>query len=257
MNRFEGKVCAVTGAARGIGAAISARLVSEGARHVALIDVNEGDARAAASALGERTAGYGLDVSKGEDAARVLGTIEAEFGTIDVLINNAGTTRDAMFHKMSFEQWSSVLDVNLTGVYNCCKAVVPGMRTRAAGRIVNLTSVSSFGNIGQANYGAAKAGVIGLTKCLARELARYSVTVNCIAPSYVDTDMLRAVPEEVMNRFLSARPAGKAGGDRRSHSLPGLRRRQLHHRRMLDRVGWLVHVSPNGMARSYTSILLG
>jgi 3-oxoacyl-[acyl-carrier protein] reductase len=141
----------------------------------------------------------------------VFTEIEQRFGRIDILVNNAGITRDAMLHKMTDEQWLSVIDVNLNSMYYCCKAVVPGMRERKYGKIVNLASVSAFGNIGQTNYGASKGGVIGFTKCLAREVARSRVTVNCIAPSYINTDMLRAVPEQVMQKFLAAIPMERLG----------------------------------------------
>ena len=142
---------------------------------------------------------------------RVIEDIQKAWGRIDILVNNAGITRDAMFHKMTEEQWDAVIDVNLKGMYRLCKAVVPGMRERKYGKIVNLASVSAFGNIGQTNYGASKAGVIGFTKCLAREVARNNVTVNCVAPSYIDTDMLRGVPDEVMQRFLAAIPMNRLG----------------------------------------------
>jgi NAD(P)-dependent dehydrogenase (short-subunit alcohol dehydrogenase family) len=116
-----------------------------------------------------------------------------------------------MFHKLEDDAWDAVITVNLTGTANCCKAVVGGMRERGYGKIVNLTSVSAFGNLGQTNYGAAKAGVIGFTKSLAKELARSGCTVNCIAPSYIDTEMLRAVPEKVMEKFIASIPLGRLG----------------------------------------------
>ena len=137
-----------------------------------------------------------------ESVRAAFSEIEARCGRVDVLINNAGITRDAMFHKMRDEQWDDVLRVNLTGMYNCAQCVAAGMRARNYGRIVNMASVSAFGNLGQTNYGAAKAGAIGFTKCLARDLARNGVTVNCIAPSYVDTDMLRAVPRPPLYVYL-------------------------------------------------------
>ena len=212
--RFESKVAVVTGAAQGIGAAIAKRLYDDGAKFVALVDMNEDKVAAAANALdegGARAKGYACDVSNLEAVKALLGQIEQEQGAIDILINNAGITRDIMFHKMSEEMWDSVIEVNLKSLYNTCQAAVPGMRARKYGKIVNLASVSAFGNLGQTNYGASKAGVIGFTKCLARELARNGITVNCIAPSYINTEMLRAVPEQTMQRFLAAIPMERLG----------------------------------------------
>ncbi len=212
--RFLGKIAVVTGAAQGIGAAIAKRLYDDGADYVALLDLNAEKLAAAASAIdptGQRTGVHVCNVSKPESVQEVFGQIEQKFGRIDILVNNAGITRDAMLHKMTDEQWLSVIDVNLNSMYYCCKAVVPGMRERKYGKIVNLASVSAFGNIGQTNYGASKGGVIGFTKCLAREVARSRVTVNCIAPSYINTDMLRAVPEQVMQKFLAAIPMERLG----------------------------------------------
>ena len=212
--RLQDKIAVVTGGAQGIGAAITARLAQDGAAFVAVLDVNGDKARTAAAVidpLGMRVQGYACDVSSGESVQRVMEDIQKAWGRIDILVNNAGITRDAMFHKMTEEQWDAVIDVNLKGMYRLCKAVVPGMRERKYGKIVNLASVSAFGNIGQTNDGASKAGVIGFTKCLAREVARNNVTVNCVAPSYIDTDMLRGVPDEVMQRFLAAIPMNRLG----------------------------------------------
>ena len=212
--RLQDKIAVVTGGAQGIGAAITARLAQDGAAFVAVLDVNGDKACAAAAVIdpsGKRVQGYACDVSSGESVQRVIEDIQKAWGRIDILVNNAGITRDAMFHKMTEEQWDAVIDVNLKGMYRLCKAVVPGMRERKYGKIVNLASVSAFGNIGQTNYGASKAGVIGFTKCLAREVARNNVTVNCVAPSYIDTDMLRGVPDEVMQRFLAAIPMNRLG----------------------------------------------
>lgn len=210
--RLTGKYAVVTGAAQGIGEAIALRLVEDGVSAVALVDISQEKAEAAALRIdySQKIAfGFGCDVSNREMVDKTFESILRQFGQIDILINNAGITRDAMFHKMTDAQWQSVINVNLNGVFNCCQAIVPGMRTRKYGKIVNLASVSAFGNMGQTNYGAAKAAVIGFTKCLARESARNNITVNAIAPSYVDTEMLRQVPDEVMQRFLSAIPAGR------------------------------------------------
>jgi len=211
IERFHEKYAVVTGGARGIGKAIAKRLYDEGAA-VALLDLNGEAARAAAGDIGaDRVSAYACDVADRGDVSRVFEQILASFGRVDILVNDAGITRDAMFHKMTGDEWDTVLGVNLGGVMNCCKAVVTGMRARKYGKIVNMASVSAFGNVGQTNYGAAKAGVIGFTKCLAREVARSGCTVNCVAPSYVDTDMLREVPEKVMERFLAAIPMERLG----------------------------------------------
>ncbi|QHQ59657.1 3-oxoacyl-ACP reductase FabG [Anaerocolumna sedimenticola] len=211
--RFNNKVAVVTGAAQGIGAAIAKRLYTEGAV-VVLLDMSEDKLKAVAGEIdrtGEKAFAHICNVADKDQVNQVFGEIEAKFGKIDILINNAGITRDAMLHKMEEEQWDAVIDVNLKGIFNCCKAVVPGMRDRKYGKIVNLASVSAFGNIGQTNYGASKGGVIGFTKCLAKEIARNNCTVNCIAPSYVNTEMLQAVPENVMQKFLAAIPMNRLG----------------------------------------------
>lgn len=212
--RFSGRVAAVTGAAQGIGFSIAKRLFDDGCDYVALIDIHADKTVAAAQCLDpseRRVGGYVADVGSRESVRAAFQAIADHCGKVDILVNNAGITRDAMFHKMSDEQWDDVMRVDLTSMYNCAKCVVPQMRANNYGKIVNLASVSAFGNLGQTNYGTAKAGVIGFTKCLARDLARNNITVNCIAPSYVDTDMLRAVPEATMQRFLASIPLGRLG----------------------------------------------
>ena len=212
--RFGGKVAVVTGAAQGIGEAIAKRLWQDGADYVALIDQNAGKVREAALRLDsaeKKAGGYVCDVASMADVQKVFDGIIQAHGKIDILVNNAGITRDAMFHKMTDEQWDTVINVNLKSMYTCCKAVVDGMRARKYGKIVNIASVSAFGNLGQTNYGASKGGVIGFTKCLAKELARSNCTVNCIAPGYINTDMLQAVPEQVMQKFLASIPMERLG----------------------------------------------
>ena len=209
MNR-KGYTALVTGGARGIGAAIVKRLKEDGYDAVILVDLIKEVAEEAAREIdpeGKQVFAYACNVGDEENVKAVFEQIAAEHGPISVLVNNAGITRDAMFHKMDRKMWDAVMNVNINGIYNTCQAVIPSMRAQKYGKIVNLASVSAFGNVGQTNYGASKAAVIGFTKCLARESARNNITVNAIAPSYVNTEMLRAVPEETMQRFIEAIPA--------------------------------------------------
>ena len=210
MSRLDGKVAVVTGGARGIGFAITKRLLEEGAK-VAMLGTNRETLDKALEKLGggEKLQAFQCNVADKGNVNSVIAAVEQKLGPVDILVNNAGITKDAMFHKMLDEQWDTVLQVNLGGTVNCCKAVIEGMRNRKYGKIVNFTSVSAFGNIGQTNYGASKGAVIGFTKCLAKEAARNNITVNAIAPSYVDTDMLQAVPDNVMEKFLAAIPLGR------------------------------------------------
>ncbi len=207
--KLEGKYAVVTGAAKGIGEAIAKRLYEDGAAGVAILDIEQESAENAAKTIDPSDKivfGFSCNVANRQQVEEAFGKIKAQFGRIDILVNNAGITRDSMFHKMEDDQWDAVLAVNLNGVYNCCKAVTSDMREQKYGKIVNVASVSAYGNIGQTNYGAAKAAVIGLTKCLAKEVARNNITVNAIAPSYVETDMMSAVPEKVREMFINAVP---------------------------------------------------
>lgn len=212
--KLKGKIAVVTGAAQGIGAAIAKRLLEEGAEKVVLLDMNEEKVLNESKKIdpsGERTTGLGCNVASSQNVREVFKKIYSDCGRVDILVNNAGVTRDGMLHKMTEEQWDIVLDVNLKGIFNCCQAVIQGMRENQYGKIVNLASVSAFGNIGQTNYGASKGGVIGFTKCLAKELARCNCTVNAIAPSYINTEMLNAVPESVLQKFIAAIPMNRLG----------------------------------------------
>lgn len=210
--KLAGKVAVVTGGARGIGAAIAERLLADGADTVVMLDVNQESIEETAKKLdpsGKRAVAYACNVASKESVDAVFADIFTKYQKIDILINNAGITRDAMFHKMTKEQWDAVLEVNLNGVFYCTQAVIPAMKENNYGKIVNFASVSAFGNIGQTNYGATKAAVIGFTKCLAKEVARNNITVNAIAPSYVNTEMLQAVPEAVLQKFIAAVPLGR------------------------------------------------
>ena len=210
--KLSGKVAVVTGAARGIGAAVAERLLADGADVVAMLDLNKEAIEEAAKKIdpsGKKAVPYVCNVADKAAVDAVFADIYANHKKVDILVNNAGITKDAMFHKMTPEQWTAVVDVNLNSVAYCTQAVVPAMREAGYGKIVNYASVSAFGNIGQTNYGATKAAIIGFTKCLAKEVARNNITVNAIAPSYVNTEMLQAVPEQVMQKFISAVPMGR------------------------------------------------
>ena len=204
------RVALVTGGTRGIGRAIVERLKADGMKVAAGYSGNDAAAEACARELG-------VMVIKGNvgafaDCQRAVAAVEAELGPIDVLVNNAGITRDGVFHRMSSEQWSEVIRVNMDSLFNMTRQVIEGMREREWGRIVNISSINGQkGQIGQTNYSAAKAGMIGFTKALALENARKGVTVNCIAPGYIDTEMVQAVPEKVLESIIGQIPVGRLG----------------------------------------------
>ncbi len=207
---LEGKVVLVTGGSRGIGAAISRELGAAGAR----VAVNYRASADAAQEIAGEIKGIAVDgdVADPEQAAAVLGRVEEELGELDCLVNNAGVTRDGLIARMSDEDWDAVLDTNLRGTFNTCRAVSRKMLRRRAGSIVNLTSVVGIhGNPGQANYAASKAGIIGLTKALARELGTRGVRVNAIAPGYIDTELTGVLPDEVRDAILGNTPLGRLG----------------------------------------------
>ncbi len=210
QGRLGGRVAAITGGGRGLGEAIARRLASEGAS-VALLDVNVEDAQRVAGSL-ERAQAYRADVGSLAAMEQVLGEVKSAFGRLDVLVNNAGITRDKTLKNMDEAEWAAVIQVNLTGAWNGCKAALPHLLDAAPhGRIINLSSVSYLGNYGQVNYAASKAGLVGLTRTLALELARAGVTVNAIAPGFIDTAMTRAMPPEVFERVVANVPLRRAG----------------------------------------------
>ena len=214
MGTVEGKVAIVTGAGRGIGEAIVRRFLSEGIRGIAMFEWNEDLCRETAQRLdpsGEILFPVKCDVSGREQVrAGVAKTLE-HFGQIDILVNNAAITRDRIFHKMADAEWDAVINVNLNGTYNMCRAVAPLMREAGYGRIVNISSTSAWGNPGQANYAATKAAVQGLTATLAKELAAKGVTVNAVAPGFIDTDMYAEIPPERKEEFLQKIPMRRLG----------------------------------------------
>ena len=206
MNR----VALITGGTRGIGKAISARLKTAGYKVAAGYAGNEVAAQACASELGVMVVKG--NVSSFADCAAAAKAVEAEFGPIDVLVNNAGITRDAMLHRMSEEQWNEVIHVNLASIFNMTRNVIESMRERGFGRIINISSINGQkGQMGQTNYSAAKAGVIGFTKALAQENAKKGITVNAIAPGYIDTEMVSAVPKNVLDQIIAGIPVGRLG----------------------------------------------
>ena len=220
MGRLEGRVALVTGAGRGIGRATATRFAREGAR-VCLADVEpDGLAEAAASLVdgGMDAFATRMDVTSRTDVEDAVGKTVERYGRLDILVNNAGVTRDNLSHKMTDEDWRMVLNVHLTGTFFCSRAAQRHMVERGYGRIVNVSSTSALGNRGQANYSAAKAGVVGLTKTLAIELGRYGITANAVAPGFIETEMTRETAarlgldfEEFVEEMVKEIPVGRGG----------------------------------------------
>jgi len=204
------RVALVTGGTRGIGAEISRALKAQDRTVVAVYAGNDQAAQAFQAETGIRT--WKCDVSDFDACKQAVEQIIAEIGPIEILVNNAGITRDATLQRMTRDMWEAVIDTNLGSCFNLCKLTFPAMRERKFGRIVNVGSINGqAGQYGQVNYAAAKSGIHGFTKALAQEGARYGVTVNAIAPGYVDTDMVRAVPGEVLQKIVSRIPVGRLG----------------------------------------------
>ena len=214
MGKLDGRYAIVTGAAKGIGRAIAERFLDDGAAGVALFDMDEELVATTAKELdptGERAIGIRCNVADQENVNAAVQTVTEKFGRVDILVNNAGITRDAMFHKMTEAQARMVLDVNFFGTFYCCQAVIGGMREREYGKIINISSVSAFGNVGQTNYTASKAAIDGFTRTLALESARKNITVNSIAPGMIETDILKTIPAEIMKQKISNVPANRIG----------------------------------------------
>jgi acetoacetyl-CoA reductase len=205
------RVAVVTGGTRGIGAAISKALSGAGYKVAANYGGNDEAAQKFKAETG--IAVYKWDVSSFDACSAGLKQVEADLGPIDVLVNNAGITRDTMFHRMKPEQWSEVINTNLGSLFNMCRPAIEGMRARKFGRIINISSINGQkGQMGQANYSAAKAGEIGFTKALAQESAKSGITVNAICPGYIATDMVKAMPKDVLEKnILPLVPLGRLG----------------------------------------------
>jgi acetoacetyl-CoA reductase len=207
---MSGRVAIVTGGTRGIGEAISIMLRDTGYRVAAGYGGDEGKARQFTEDTG--IPAWKWDVGDFDACRTAVGEIEKTLGPIDVLVNNAGITRDATMHKMTADHWNDVIRTNLTSCFNMCNAVFDGMRSRGFGRIVNIGSINGqAGQYGQVNYAAAKSGIHGFTKALAQEGASRGITVNAIAPGYIDTDMVRAVPPNVLEKIVARIPVGRLG----------------------------------------------
>ena len=213
--RLENQNAIVTGAGRGIGKAIAVRLASEGAR-VACVSRSEENAKRTADELNaarpDSAKAYTVDVADRAAVQKVGAQILEEFGKIDILVNNAGVTRDALAMRMSIEDWDIVINTNLRGAFNFTQAILRSMVKQRSGRIINISSVIGLiGNAGQTNYAASKAGLIGLTKSLARELASRNITVNAVAPGFITTNMTAGLSDEIKNTIQSKIPLGKTG----------------------------------------------
>ena len=209
---LEGDIALVTGASRGIGAAIAAELAAQGAKVIGTATSEAGAAAISAALAAHGGVGRVLNVTDGAAVDALIDAIAKEFGPVSILVNNAGITRDQLLMRMKDEDWQAILDTNLTSVYRTSKAVMRGMMKARRGRIVNIASVIGLtGNPGQANYAAAKAGIIAFSKSLAREIGSRGVTVNVVAPGFIDTDMTRALPEDAKNAMLGQIALGRFG----------------------------------------------
>jgi len=215
MGILEGKVALVTGGSRGIGRAVALELARAGAEVAVNYAASEGAAREVVreiKSLGRRAFPVRFDVADASAVAEGVKAVEEAFGRIDILVNNAGITRDGLLVRMKDEDWDRVLSVNLKGAFLVTRAVLPGMMKRRYGRIVNISSVIGFsGNPGQTNYAASKAGLVGFSRSLALEVARRGITVNVVAPGYIETDMTAALPEKAREALLAQVPMGRAG----------------------------------------------
>lgn len=214
MKNMEGKYCIVTGAGKGIGKAIAKRFLKEQAAGVAVWDWDIVTAEATAKELdpgGKKVIAIKCNVADSDMVKSAVDQTIAAFGRVDVLINNAGVTRDRIFHKMTDEEWYTVVNINLNGMFNTCKFIVPMMREQESGAIVNISSTSLMGNPGQANYAATKAAMQGFTRTMAKELGRKNVRMNCVAPGYIDTEMMRAVGEASFNAVMNRHPMKRMG----------------------------------------------
>ncbi|CAI8161933.1 3-oxoacyl-ACP reductase FabG [Pseudidiomarina mangrovi] len=208
---MQGQVALVTGATRGIGKAIALQLVAQGVKVIGTATTDSG-AASISDYLGDHGEGLSLNVADEANIQAVLAHIDSHYGQLDILVNNAGITRDNLLMRMKDDEWDSVLDTNLKSVFRLCKGVMRGMMKRRSGRIINISSVvGTTGNPGQTNYCAAKAGLVGFTKALAKEIAARGITVNCVAPGFIDTDMTKSLTDDQKQAIFSNIPAARLG----------------------------------------------
>ncbi len=210
---LKGKVAIITGSGQGIGKGIACRFAREGAK-VVICDMKEDLVKQVEKRIIEQNGialGVMTDVTKAADIKNLVEKVLDHFGTIDILINNAGITRDVMSHRMSEEQWDLVIDINLKGSFLCCQAVLPTMRDKNYGKIVNISSAARFGNPGQVNYAASKEGIVGLTRSLAKEVGAKGINVNAVAPGFIETAMSKAVPPEILKEKVKIIPMLRQG----------------------------------------------
>lgn len=211
MSDLSGQIAVVTGASRGIGRATAEALAAQGAMVIGTA-TSDGGAAAISEYLGEQGKGFRLNVNEAGAIDTFIAEVQKEFGTIEILVNNAGITRDNLLMRMKDDEWDDVIQTNLTSVFKLCKAVMRGMMKKRQGRIVNIGSVvGTTGNPGQANYCAAKAGLIGFTKALAKEIASRGVTVNAVAPGFIDTDMTKTLTDDQKAQIFGTIPAARLG----------------------------------------------
>ena len=211
MQMLSNRIAVITGAGSGIGAATAAIFAREHAAGIAVVDYNYEAACKVAESLGENAIAVKCDISQADQVEAAAKLILEHFGRVDILVNNAGITRDGMFHKMSVEQWTKVIDTNLNGTFYWCHYLINQMREHGYGRIINISSASVRGIVGQTNYAATKAAMEGFTNSLAKEVASKGITVNCVAPGATKTAMYDAVPEKVYNAMIESNPMKRLG----------------------------------------------
>lgn len=211
MCNQNGKYAVVTGAAKGLGYAIAKRLLEDGVSGLAILDFDITLAEKTAATLGPNVFAIKCDVSDKDEVAAAFKIVYEKMPRVDILVNNAGITRDASLVKMTSDQWEQVISVDLNSAFYCTKQVIANMKEQKYGKIINVASAAAFGNPGQSNYSAAKAGLIGFTRTISKEYAKYGITANSISPGLINTDIIKTIPEEILTKMVDAVPARRLG----------------------------------------------